>query len=85
MTRDVEKQCWYPLDGCWHKSVASKMSALHLKAGERKGAMCNPQRTALLEDDGYSEKEAISTGRTFCKRCCKAAGIPTPSGDHSPQ
>jgi hypothetical protein len=68
-----DPSCWYPLDGTWHRSVAAKMSSLHLKYSANGGAMCNTS-AALLEDDGYTESEAKSAGRTLCKRCLKSVG-----------
>lgn len=67
MADDVQR--WFALDGTWHRSVASKLSALHLDNG--KGApKCNPKRAVLDTDDvGYTEKEAEANGRTICARC----------------
>lgn len=63
---------WYPLDGTWHQSMASRLSALHLSVNdEGKVAICNPQRTVLLDDMPYDEKEAERCGRTLCQRCLR--------------
>ena len=73
-----EQRCWYPLDGTWHKSVAPKLSALHLSYSERGGSMCD-RGNVLLKSDGYTSAEAIADRRPFCARCCKAAGIGIPT------
>ena len=64
---------WYPLDGTWHKSVASKLSALHAKRSSTAGTALCDDRKLLFSGDSYSESEAFMAGRTLCKRCLKAA------------
>lgn len=67
---------WYPLDGIWHGSVATKSSALHLGV-ESQGrfnkkivsAACSDNFT-LFDDGGYPEAEAAASGRQ-CKRCLR--------------
>lgn len=66
-------QMWFPLDGSWHKSVHTRLSALHLESRDphtKGSALCNPMATALYEDEGYTEAEAKASGRA-CRRCLK--------------
>lgn len=62
---------WYPLDGCWHKSVHRRMSNLHRKS-VRGGALCN-EELFLLDEDSYTEAEATATGRELCRTCLAKA------------
>lgn len=66
-------RCWYQLDGVWHKSVASKLSALHLAYSTKGAAMCGGGKLLYMEG-GYTEQEAIAAERPLCKRCLKSAG-----------
>ena len=70
----VAEPRWYQLDGTWHSSVAARLSALHLQHGTNGAALCGGGKLLYTEDGGYSEKEAIASGRTLCKRCRKLAG-----------
>jgi len=62
----------YPLDGSFHPSVATRLSALHYP-NEKAAALCRPTATALCVefDDGSTEDQARAERRTICARCRK--------------
>ncbi len=68
----AEERYWYPLDGTWHASVATRASKLHL--AKAKGvALC--REYFLNDDDAYTEKAAAESFRGRCPRCLKLSGV----------
>lgn len=79
----VNEQRWYQLDGSWHSSVATRLSALHLPSLDPNTegcSLCAPMTTVLYMSDGYTEKEAADTGRTLCKKCVARSSSTTTKG-----
>lgn len=74
--RNRDAARWYALDGTYHASVATRLSALHLPASTASGgALCRPSTTVLYDDDGgFADEEVESQGRTRCARCLKKRG-----------
>lgn len=63
---------YYPLNGHYHPSVATRLSQLHLvgrTTGRLSYAKCKPFIFILDGDNEYDEEDAEADGRSLCQKC----------------